>query len=165
MDDKFDDLNRWLTLLANVGVIVGIVFLAVEVRQNTASLEMNRQIALADAYANRNNTVQGALVDVALSEDFAEIYVRWQQDGLDALTATERFRVETWEVGRMFRVESQYVMWEQGLLPEDFIDTLRELTLLYADKWRELGIIWIPSGGYQEELQRALESIDGESSE
>ncbi len=28
-------LNRWLTLTANVGVIAGIVFLAVEIRQNT----------------------------------------------------------------------------------------------------------------------------------
>ena len=33
-----DQLNRWLTLGANVGVVVGIVFLAVELRQNNENL-------------------------------------------------------------------------------------------------------------------------------
>jgi hypothetical protein len=30
-----DGLNKWLTLAANIGVIAGIVFLALELRQNT----------------------------------------------------------------------------------------------------------------------------------
>ena len=35
---KSDQLNRWLTLLANAAVFVGIVFLAVELRQNSEFL-------------------------------------------------------------------------------------------------------------------------------
>jgi hypothetical protein len=31
---QVDNLNRWLTLSANVGVIAGIVFLAIEIQQN-----------------------------------------------------------------------------------------------------------------------------------
>ena len=34
-----DKLNRWVTLLANLGVIAGIVFLGIEIRQNNALLE------------------------------------------------------------------------------------------------------------------------------
>ena len=34
-----DNLNRWLSLGANVAVVIGIVFLAIEIRQNT---EMTR---------------------------------------------------------------------------------------------------------------------------
>ena len=34
-----DNLNKWLTLLANVGVILGIVFLAFEIRLNTNMLQ------------------------------------------------------------------------------------------------------------------------------
>ena len=30
-----DRLNRWLTLIANLGVVAGLVFLAVELNQNT----------------------------------------------------------------------------------------------------------------------------------
>ena len=32
---KLSELNEWLTLVANVGVIAGIVFLAIEIQQNT----------------------------------------------------------------------------------------------------------------------------------
>ena len=38
---KLDQLNKWLTLAANIGVIAGIVFLGVEIRQNTQSLQVN----------------------------------------------------------------------------------------------------------------------------
>jgi hypothetical protein len=155
-----DKLNRWLTLLANTGVLVGIIFLAIEIRQNTDNLEMNRQIALAEAYSTRNNTVQSAQIEAAMSEDFADIYVKWQQSGSKSLSDAERFRVESWEVARMFRAESQYIMWEQGLLPHEFIETLRDITLRNVQGWRDLGITWIPIGGYRDEVNRALAEID-----
>ena len=44
-------LNKWLTLIANISVVVGIVFLAIEVRQNTQTLEQNAlfmRLALMD---------------------------------------------------------------------------------------------------------------------
>ena len=74
-------LNQWFTLIASLGVLVGMVFLAIEIQQNTNSLEMNRQIALAEAYATRNNTVQGSQVEAALSPDFGEIFVKWERGG------------------------------------------------------------------------------------
>ena len=37
-----DRLNRWLTLLANIGVVAGIIFLAIEINQNT-------QVTISDA--------------------------------------------------------------------------------------------------------------------
>jgi hypothetical protein len=155
-----DKLNQWLTLLANVGVLVGIIFLAIEIQQNTHSLEMNRQIALADAYATRNNTVQASQVAAAMSPDFGDIFAKWQRGGSEALTDAERFRVRSWETARLFRLESQYIMWEQGLLEEEFADTLRDITLRSAEGWRDLQILWIPSGGYREEIERALREID-----
>lgn len=42
---KIASLNSWLTLFANFGVIMGIVFLAIEIRQNTMAL--NREIELS----------------------------------------------------------------------------------------------------------------------
>lgn len=51
---SLDSLNRWLTLLANIGVIAGIVFLAIEVRQNQLMLEES----------NRLNRVMARVEDV-----------------------------------------------------------------------------------------------------
>jgi len=36
-----DALNKWLILIANIGVVAGIIFLAVEIRQNQISLDRN----------------------------------------------------------------------------------------------------------------------------
>ena len=153
-------LNRWLTLLANIGVLAGIIFLAVEIDQNTENLEMNRQIALAEAYATRNNTVQDSQIQAAVSPDLGEIYVKWQQGGNEALTEPELFRITAWETARLFRIESQYIMWEQGLLTQVFIENLREITRRSVGGWRKLDLLWIPHGGFLKEVENALQEID-----
>ena len=33
-----DKLNQWLTLVANLGVVAGIIFLAYEIQQNTNAM-------------------------------------------------------------------------------------------------------------------------------
>jgi len=42
---KLDHLSRWLALLANIGVVAGIVFLAIELRQNNALMEAESRAA------------------------------------------------------------------------------------------------------------------------
>ena len=46
---KVNAINRWLTLVANFAVFVGIVFLAVEIRQNQATIEESNRINLMQA--------------------------------------------------------------------------------------------------------------------
>ena len=43
------NLNEWLTLLANFGVVVGIVFLVIEGRQNQAAIEESNLIKRVQA--------------------------------------------------------------------------------------------------------------------
>jgi hypothetical protein len=140
--------------------MVGVVFLAIEIQQNTNSLELNRQIALADAYATRNNTVQDSHTQAALSPDFADLFVKWRRGGNAALTEAELFRVTSWETARLFRIESQYIMWEQGLLKQEFIDNLREITQRSVGGWLDLDLTWIAHGGFREEIEIALQQLD-----
>ena len=49
---KFEQLNSWLSLLANLGVLAGIIFLAIEIQQNT---ETSKFEALQ---ANRNARIE-----------------------------------------------------------------------------------------------------------
>jgi hypothetical protein len=69
---NFDKLNNWLSLLANVGVVVGIIFLAIEVRTNTST----NRIAILQNYSNNwmhihaqlaENKELASLVETALS--------------------------------------------------------------------------------------------------
>lgn len=44
-----DKLNKWLVLFANLGVMVGVVFLAIEISQNQMSLEHANEISRFEA--------------------------------------------------------------------------------------------------------------------
>lgn len=46
---SFDNMNRWLTLVANFGVVIGIFVLVFELRQNQAILDQNQQMNLLTA--------------------------------------------------------------------------------------------------------------------
>jgi len=46
---KFDPLNKWLSLAANIGVVIGIFVLVWEVRQNQEILEQYHQMNLLSA--------------------------------------------------------------------------------------------------------------------
>ena len=48
---KLDKVNQWLSLVVNLGVVAGIVFVAVEVRQNNQMAVLQRE-ALSDERVN-----------------------------------------------------------------------------------------------------------------
>ena len=51
-----DKLNRWLTLVANLAVVAGIIFLAMEIRQNNSMVELEQQ---ASDNARVNALIEG----------------------------------------------------------------------------------------------------------
>ena len=42
--------NQWLTLIANVGVLVGVVFLAIELRHSSNAISTQTQDSIADGF-------------------------------------------------------------------------------------------------------------------
>ena len=48
---KLDSINRWLTLIANLGVMAGIIFLAVELQQNTVATELSTASSFQDRFS------------------------------------------------------------------------------------------------------------------
>ena len=49
---NLDSLNKWLMLAANVGVIAGIIFLAIEVQQNTRMMSAQTRDAMTERLTN-----------------------------------------------------------------------------------------------------------------
>ena len=105
--------------------------------------------------------LQDTLVQAALSPEFSELYVRWRRDGLESLNDVERFRIVDWEIARIFRIESQYIQWERGVLKEQFLaENVRIIIKRSVEGWRELDILWVAEGNFREEIDQALEEID-----
>ena len=70
--------RRWLTLAANVGVLAGIIFLAVEIRQNTLAVQ-------ATAIRDATILARQQILTLATNPDMARI------DRVDDSNPAEQF--------------------------------------------------------------------------
>jgi hypothetical protein len=108
-----DHLNKWLTLAANVGVIAGIVFLALELRQNNELLEAETRAA-----ANIRLTATPAMISTDI--DLADVLVRAKNG--EALSESEELRVIAFNVMRLRGQEAFFGEYQKGtveLIPID----------------------------------------------
>jgi len=81
---NLDSTNRWLTLVANIGVMAGIIFFAFELRQNTVAM----QLEAASNYQTSFNEVELLIVG---NPEFAEL-LRKGRDG-DDVSAADQLRL------------------------------------------------------------------------
>jgi len=117
-----DRVGHWLTLAANLGVIVGIAFLVLEIRQNS-------DIATAQVrldYAAGWRSIDGQRQD----EAFAQVYSRSILDP-DQLSFSEVVQLDGYYVGVIDQMQSAYTASRAGLRSGRFEDVAREVAILY----------------------------------
>ena len=90
------DLGQTINLLASGGVIAGIVFLGLELRQNN-------ELLVQEAQRSRAEAVRG---NMGVFADNAEIWVKDQAG--ETLTAAEAFRMNAMWVGTLFSYQTSF---------------------------------------------------------
>src|SRR4051812_20077613 len=102
-----EKLGRYLTVATNIGVLVGLVFVVIQLRQNNANLATANQWALAQSSV----TVWQSLVE---NEDLArvELKVRRRQP----LSDVDSVRYEAYVWIRLEQVWSGYELFKKGVL-------------------------------------------------
>ncbi|MEE8577426.1 MAG: hypothetical protein V3T31_09240 [candidate division Zixibacteria bacterium] len=103
---NFDKWNQWLSLLANFGVVIGIIFLALEVRTNTAT----NRIAIQAAFSANWVEING---DIAGNRDLAAVIEK-------AIAGEELDRVES----RQFRHYIRQYASQGGLMRHLYVEGL-----------------------------------------
>lgn len=107
---RLDRVNKWLTLLANLGVVVGLVFVALEVRTNTAT----NRIAIYQSSSKNWMQINSQL---ARDREFVELLVK--ADSSDArLNAVEAKRFEGWVRQHLTHAAQMLRLHDAGLLDE-----------------------------------------------
>ncbi len=93
---SLDRVNRWMTLIANIAVLAGILFLAFELRQNT----MTSRIQAANDFQDSFSEIE---FFIAESPEFAELLVKGREGenvtGADQLRLTVFYGnvLRTWQ--------------------------------------------------------------------
>ena len=109
---QFDKLNQWLMLAANLGVVAGIIFLALEVSQNTEALQ-------AQSSYNLYQAKTGSFRMIAQNpEGLADLMARMSQG--DALNPVESLRINLYAQAMLGDFEWQYQEMASGRLVVNF---------------------------------------------
>ena len=127
-----EKINKWLTLTANFGVIVGLALLIYELRES-------QNLAETDAAVRRLNQMQEARVEMAVSDSLPAIRVKARTEGVDTLNPVELYRLQTWESSVRGRMNSQYIEFLRGYLDEDTASGMVRTAAYFLPYWEELG--------------------------
>ncbi len=107
-----DKTNQWLTFVANLGVIAGLVFLGYEIRQNT-------NIAKASAYRENVQDI-AAWRELFISDaEVAQLYATYSSAGLEALGDTDRSRIVAMVNNVMGVYENAYFARRYGIIGDE----------------------------------------------
>ena len=106
-----DQLAKWTAIVTNIAVVIGLIFVGLEFRNNTKTLEIER----LDHYAEgmRNNSLM-----LAKSGELANIFLKAHKEP-GALTPEELFRYQQYLLGVSSHIERLTQYNDRGLLPDD----------------------------------------------
>ena len=125
---ELSQLNEWLTLAANLGVLVGIIFLIVEIRQNT---ELHKSDSRKALLSNDQTSLLVAL-------DHHDIFQKMSQP--EKLSQADQYRLSFIFAIDIRNREFEYFQYMSGSLDENTWKSYRDLILM--NHATERGRIW-----------------------
>ena len=133
-------------LLGSIAVLATLVYLSVQIRQNTHSIDENKKLALAQTYQMRADALQMMLVHAADSERIGPIITKLTDAGypediraLDGLSKEERQRFRLWQIAQQTHWDNMFFQYQQGFIDEEYYrDSFRERVRRLAPTWTAL---------------------------
>ncbi len=117
-----------------ISIVLGLVFVGVEIRNNTASSE---------AQARQEIAAQNIdfLMRIVENESLAELWAQdWTQEFINGLTGTQRSHLLLTTIALMIRLENVYLQFDRDLIDQEAIANYG----MVQTKFAELGfwILW-----------------------
>ena len=134
--------------LGSIVVLATLVYLSVQIRQNTRSMNEGKKLALAQTYQMRSDVLQMMLVHAADSEHIGPIITKLTNSGypedisaLKQLTKTEHGRFRQWQIAQQTHWDNMFFQYQQGFIDEEYYrDSFRERVRRLAPTWQALNI-------------------------
>ncbi len=119
-----DKVNRWLTLGANVGVLIGIILILAELNQNADLM----QAQIAQSRADNRLELHRLEMD---SDYWPVIYAKRAEaesgdEWIRSLTAEEYQRLRSRTLMQVIDLRTQFFQYQEGYLDRDFFETTVE---------------------------------------
>jgi hypothetical protein len=102
-----EKINQWLSLIANFGVIAGLIFLGLEIQQNTIAVR-------ASAIQESTDVARNQVLTLATNTELLEATMK----DLDEMSEIDRQRVYWSSRSFWIGMQGLYRQWKLGVLPE-----------------------------------------------
>ena len=116
---RTERLNQQLTLIVNISVVVGIIFLGVELRNNTRAIQAQTR----DSITEKQMTYLGWR---ATSPELAAVLAKVDSAGYSSLSGAEAQQWRGYVGGQMREWENSLYQYEQGNFTQEELDARRE---------------------------------------
>ncbi len=134
--------------LGSIAVLATLVYLSVQIRQNTRSMGESKKLALAQTYQMRSDALQMMLVHAADSEHIGPIITKLTGVGypedigaLEHLSKEERGRFRQWQIAQQTHWDNMFFQYQQGFIDEEYYrDSFRERVRRLAPTWKALNV-------------------------
>lgn len=103
-----EKINQWLTLAANLGVLLGIFILIYEIQQNTKAIQSEVRTAL----------FTGAQEELWKNMEYPDVTLNFSQTDRE-LSDEEKIRFDAWMTAAMRAREFAWLEYTSGNLEED----------------------------------------------
>jgi hypothetical protein len=154
-------LNTWLSLAANVGVIIGLLLLVVEINQNN-------QITRVQIEQQRTESAIARQMETASGDHLAPLFAKLQglEQGSDIssvmerLTAEERARLRFVVASIFLSYENMYFQYQSGFLSAEYWeDNGVQNIAFWGPMWKAMFPPRGPGGrrAFKDEVERILE--------
>ena len=154
---NLDKINTWLSLLANFGVLVGVLFLVLEMQQNSQLMRSQTRDSLAEKNVEWRYAIAGNMETAQLFADGPRIMGDPQFDAeYFALASLYDARLRIWE--------NELYQYQQGLYDEgEFRARLDSWKYNFRNK-PDIAIFWeIRRGSYSQEFTDLIDSVIAET--
>jgi hypothetical protein len=137
---NWDAIGALAELAGAVAVVLSLVYLAIQIRQNTAQMESSERASRGAAYQGLISSMQSQLQPAAQHADLSEIIRRGLANSRD-LDEAERFRFNWLMGGQINCYENAHYQYQHGVVSEErWQRMLSELNYFvsapgYADWW------------------------------
>ena len=146
-----NEVNKWLVLAANIGVLIGLALVIYEIRQNSELMRVQISQARADAaMVSNEQTFESAYIPTIL--------VTIRQEG--KLSDEDMVRYITWFRSQNRNQENVLSQYQRGMLDENIpqsIEDFARATIWQSEYSRQAWRITRP--GYSDEYVSFIESM------
>ncbi len=134
--------------LGSIAVLATLVYLSVQIRQNTRTMDETKKLALAQTYQMRSDALQMMLVHAADSEHIGPIITKLTGFGypedigaLEHLSIEERGRFRQWQIAQQTHWDNMFFQYQQGFIDDEYYrDSFRERVRRLAPTWKALNV-------------------------